>query len=119
MKKKLLFMLGIVSLILGTVGIFLPLLPTTPFLLLATYSFSKSSDRFYNYIINNRVFGKYIQDYRDKKGITMGNKVIVLIVLTLGIGYSMSKVTNIHMQVFLAVVFIGVTWHILKLKTIK
>lgn len=119
MKKKLLFILGILSLVAGTIGIFLPLLPTTPFLLLSTYCFSKSSERFYNYILTNKVFGKYITDYREKKGITVKNKIVVLIVLTCGIGYSFTRVSTIQMQVLLAVVFIGVTWHILALKTLK
>lgn len=66
-KKRLLFVLGFVSLILGIVGIILPLLPTTPFLLLSAYCFSRSSEKFHNYILNNKVFGQYIRDYNEKK----------------------------------------------------
>lgn len=66
-RKRLLFVLGFVSLILGIVGIILPLLPTTPFLLLSAYCFSRSSEKFHNYILNNKVFGQYIRDYNEKK----------------------------------------------------
>ena len=68
-KKRLLFISGFISLALGIVGIILPLLPTTPFLLLSAYCFSQSSEKFHNYILNNKVFGQYIRDYNEKKGI--------------------------------------------------
>lgn len=117
--RRIFFILGIISFGGGIVGIFLPLLPTTPFLLFATYCFSRSSERFYRYILNNRIFGKYIKDYRDKKGITVKNKIAVLSLLACGIGYSFTKVTDLYMRLILIVVFIGVTWHILTLKTLK
>ena len=61
-KKRLLFILGFISLILGIVGILLPLLPTTPFLLLSAYCFSRSSEKLNNYILNNKFFGQYIRN---------------------------------------------------------
>lgn len=119
MKKKLLFILGFLSLILGVVGVVLPILPTTPFLLLSAYCFSRSSEKFHKFILENKVFGQYIRDYNEKKGITLKNKIIALSVLTIGISYSFYKVPNIYMRIMLIVVFIGVTVHIVKLRTLK
>lgn len=119
MKKKLLFILGFLSLILGVVGFVLPILPTTPFLLLSAYCFSRSSEKFHKFILENKVFGQYIRDYNEKKGITLKNKIIALLVLTIGISYSFYKVPNIYMRIMLIVVFIGVTVHIVKLRTLK
>ena len=119
MKKKLLLVLGFISLGLGVTGIVLPLLPTTPFLLLSTYCFSRSSEKFHRFILENKVFGQYIRDYNEKKGITLKNKIIAMSVLSVGIGYSFYKVPNIYMRGMLAVVFIGVSIHLLKLNTLK
>ena len=120
LKKYILITVGALSLALGIVGIFLPVLPTTPFLLLSAYCFSKSSEKFYNWLITNKIFGKYIRDYREQKGITLYNKIVVLIVLFAGIGFSLWKMQNhLHLQIFLVVVLIGVTVHIVKLKTLK
>lgn len=118
-RKRLLFVLGFVSLILGIVGIILPLLPTTPFLLLSAYCFSRSSEKFHNYILNNKVFGQYIRDYNEKKGITLKNKITAISFLVLSIGFSMYKVDHFHVRIMLAVVFMGVSFHILKLKTLR
>lgn len=119
MKKYILIAIGSISLALGVIGIFLPVLPTTPFLLLSAYCFSKSSDKFYNWLITNKVFGKYIKDYQEKKGITLKNKLIALGVLYIGIGFSMYKMqTHLHLIIFLAIVLVAVTVHILKLKTL-
>lgn len=73
-KKNLLFLLGGLSLILGTVGIITPLLPTTPFLLLSIYAFGKSSEKCHKFILENRIFGQYIRDYQEKRGITLKTK---------------------------------------------
>lgn len=119
MKKKLYFLIGIISLILGVIGIVLPLLPTTPFVLLSAFCFNRSSKKFHKFILNNKVFGQYIKDYQEKKGITLKNKIIAMVVLTSSIGYSLYKVNHIHLQIFLIFVFIGVSYHILGMKTIK
>lgn len=66
-KKKLLFILGFVSLALGIVGIIVPLLPTTPFLLLSAYCFNRSSEKFHNYILNNKILGNILEIIMKKR----------------------------------------------------
>ncbi|HEY4533949.1 MAG TPA: YbaN family protein [Fusobacterium sp.] len=118
-KKNILLGIAWISLILGGIGIFLPLLPTTPFILLSAFCFQKSSERFHQWILSSPVFGKYIRDYQEQKGITLKNKVIAIIFMSVGMLYSAYKVPNTHMRIFLGVVFIAVSYHILKIKTLK
>lgn len=117
--KKLLFIGGIISLVLGCVGIVLPLLPTTPFLLVSCYCFSKSSDKFYKYLMENKIFGEYIKNYQEKKGITLKNKISAMVFIFLSIGYSIYRVSSIHLKFFLIIVLICVSYHILSLKIIN
>lgn len=108
-----------ISTILGVIGIFLPVLPTTPFLLLASFLFERSSPKFHNMIINNPIFGKYISDYQEKKGITLKNKIISITVLTLGMGKGFFSMQSVIGRSFLIVIFLSVFYHIVKIKTLK
>lgn len=119
MKKKIFLIIGILSVILGTAGIFLPLLPTTPFLLLAAFSFEKSSDKFYALLINNKYFGKYLSDYKEKKGMTLKNKLIAITVLTLGMAKGFLSMNNKFGKITLIIIFFSVTYHIIKINTLK
>ena len=119
MKKKLYLVLGWLSLVLGAIGVFLPLLPTTPFVLLSAFLFEKSSEKFHRLLLENKIFGKYIKDYTEKKGITYKNKIIAISVMTLGMGKGFLSMQNIYGRVFLLIVYLVVFTHILKLKTLK
>jgi len=119
LKKNLFIAFGFISLFLGVLGIFLPVLPTTPFLLLSAYLFSKSSKKWHDFVMNNKVFGKYIKDYMEEKGITLQNKILALSFLGVALGYSAYKMRHSHMKYIFPIIFIGVSIHILKLKTIK
>ncbi|MFR4520319.1 MAG: YbaN family protein [Fusobacterium sp.] len=118
-EKKYFYIARNYFFIFGTIGIVIPLLPTTPFYLLSAFLFRKSSERCYNFLLNNRIFGKYIRDYHERKGITLKNKINSIAVLSIGIGWSMYKMENIHGIIFLSIVFICVCFHIIKLPTLK
>lgn len=75
MKKGIFIILGIISLILGIIGIFIPGLPTTPFLLLSASLFIKSSAKLYNWLIRNKFLGTYISDYYNNKGLSKLTKI--------------------------------------------
>ena len=79
MKNIPLFILGITSLILGVIGAALPVLPTTPFILLSAYCFSKSSDRFYKWLINLPKFGILIKNWNEKGSIDRRSKILCFI----------------------------------------
>lgn len=77
--KTLLVILGFISLGIGIAGIFLPLLPTTPFLLLTLFCFSRGSERFHNWFIETKVYKKYVLNYKKKKAMTIREKLILLL----------------------------------------
>lgn len=86
--KTLFLFIGIVSLVLGFIGIFLPLLPTTPFILLAAYCFAKSSERFHRYIMQHKLFGRMVTDFYEKKVISAKNKIIALTLMWITLSLS-------------------------------
>ncbi len=116
MKRVLYRILGILCVILGGIGIVLPILPTTPFLLLAAWAFLRSSDRLYNWLIHHRVFGYYIKAYVKYKGVEKWHKIFALSMLWLTIGYSIYLVDKTWLEILLAVIAITVSIHILSLR---
>lgn len=87
-KRNLLIVAGTLSFALGVLGIFLPLLPTTPFLLLAGACYARASTKFYNWLMNHRVLGGYIRDWRSNKGIPVRTKVLALSLMAICFGIS-------------------------------
>ena len=75
MRRSIFVALGVLNVGLGTAGIFLPLLPTTPFLLLAAYLFARSSDRWHRWLLHHRHLGPYIHAFRNKTGLTRAQKI--------------------------------------------
>lgn len=118
--NKILVGLGSFFLVLGIVGIFIPILPTTPFLLLATACFARGSKRFYNWLINNRWLGRYIQNYQEGRGIPLTVKLCIITLLWITITFSIIViVSNYVIQMILIIIAIVVTIHILTIKTMK
>lgn len=68
--------LGVLCVILAALGVILPGLPATPFLLLASYSFARSSKRMHDWLVNSRIFGPILSDFLDRKGIRLHIKII-------------------------------------------
>jgi uncharacterized membrane protein YbaN (DUF454 family) len=119
LKKYFLVAAGIVFTVLGVAGIFLPLLPTTPFLLLAAACFSRSSAPLYAWISQHRFFGKKIQYYRVYKAISLKSKLLSLALLWLTIGYSaFFAVKTIWLKIILFVIAAGVSMHLLSFRTL-
>ncbi len=76
-----LIVVGILSVFLAILGILLPGLPATPFLLLASYAFARSSERLHYWLINHRVFGPILSDFIDKRGIRFNIKIFSLLLM--------------------------------------
>jgi hypothetical protein len=119
--KILFVVLGLISLVVGILGVFLPLLPATPFLLFSAWSFAKSSDKLYNWLMNHKVLGTIIRDYRDEKSLTIRIKISAILLLWVSMLYSIFYVVNekLWLQLILATIATGVTIHLLTLKTKK
>jgi uncharacterized membrane protein YbaN (DUF454 family) len=104
---------------LGLLGVFIPVLPTTPFLLLAAGCFMRSSQRLYDWLIHHKWFGEYIRNYREYRAIPLRAKVVTLVLLWSVIGTAaLFAVTLWWVRVLLGVVAVGVTLHLLHLKTL-
>lgn len=111
---------GVFLVIIGIIGVFLPLLPTTIFFILAAWCFARSSERFYLWIHNNKFFGKYLSSYKSGNGMTLKSKIFSLSFLWLGILTSAVFLTqNLYIRILLMLIAVGVTWHLAAIKTAK
>jgi len=118
--RILLIIAGTFFMGLGIVGIVVPVLPTTPFLLLAAACYARSSQRFYGWLMNNKWFGNYISNYLETKGIPLKVKVVTITLLWITIGFSVAFAVEILVvKLILVLIAIGVSIHILSLRTLK
>lgn len=102
---------------LGLIGVFIPILPTTPFLLLSAALYARSSVKFYNWLIENKLFGRYIKNYRSGRGIPAHIKIFSVLLLWTTMILSIIFATELMaVRIILIVVAVGVTIHILLIK---
>jgi len=105
---------GTFFLILGIIGIAVPLLPTTPFLLLALFCYFRGSKRMYMWMLRNRIFGKYLRDYHEKKIVPLKVKIGTISLLWIVISLTaIFLIDNMLLKILLLCVAVGVTVHIL------
>ena len=119
LKKKLYIAFGFLAVTLAIVGVFIPGLPTVPFLLVALFCFVRSFKKYHDMIMNNKYFGPVLQDYYSGKGLTPSVKIKAILFLSCGMIFSIYKIQNLHARIALAIVWIGVAIHIILLKTKK
>lgn len=119
--KMLLASLGAVAFGLGVAGIFLPLLPTTPFLLLAAALWVRSSPRLYAWLLAHPRLGGYIRAFRENRAIPLRAKVLSLVVMWATMLYCIIRLLDAWLwaQIALLAVAVGVSWHILSFATLK
>jgi uncharacterized membrane protein YbaN (DUF454 family) len=118
--RALFFVAGSVSLALGSIGIVLPVLPTTPFLLLALACYCRSSKRMTKWVLTNKYFGSYIRRYKEGKGIPIKTKILALAALWITISYSAFFIVNIGIvQLILFAIAIAVSVHTIRLPTYR
>ena len=119
LKKKLYIAFGFLVVALAIIGVFIPSLPTVPFLLVALFCFERSSKKYHDMIMNNKYFGPVLQDYYSGKGLTLSVKIKAILFLSCGMIFSIYKIQNLHARIGLALVWLGVAIHIILLKTKK
>lgn len=120
LKRGLFIAAGTICLGLGVVGIILPVLPTTPFLLLSAACYVRGSERMYRWLLNNKWFGKYIRNYREGKGIPLRGKVSALLLLWIAISCSALLLVKITIvQIILFAIAFGVSMYIIRLPTFR
>ncbi len=104
--------------ILGIIGIILPVLPTTPFFLLAAFCYMRSSKKLHDWLINHKVFGEYIYSYLRHRAIKKKAKISALIFLWATMLISIFILSNIYLQFMLVIIGAGASTYILSLKTL-
>ena len=110
--KVILNFIGIVAVILGILGIFLPLLPTTPFLLLASACFARASTRMHNWLQTNRIFGKYLSSYENGYGIPLRGKIWTLIFMWGSMSYSIWRSDLLWARILIVILGTSVTIYV-------
>lgn len=118
--KIILTLTGLISLGLGILGIFLPVLPTTPLLLLSAALFLKSDQRLYDWLLNHPKLGPYITNFIKHKSIPLKIKIISILMLWITLSFCAIYVVDHWLfRIFFICIAIGVTIHILSYKTMK
>jgi len=117
MKKNVYVSLGFLMVGLGAAGIFLPLLPTTPFLLLAAYLFARSSDRCHSWLLNHRYFGPYIHAFQNRTGLTKSQKVRIGLSFTVLLAISVCVAPLPSVKVFLVALWLFWSFALCRMKT--
>ena len=113
MKSFIYILLGIICVILGSVGIITPGLPTTPFILLASWLFVKSNTKLYNYL-RNSFYGKYIRKYEEQKGMSRNSKIqaisIMSLMISISIIFLISETTPKIITIIAGLIGVFVVW---------
>jgi uncharacterized protein len=119
LMNGLFVVVGTIFLGLGAIGIVLPVLPTTPFLLLAAACYMRGSERMHRWLLNNRWFGSYIRNYREGKGISAKGKIFSISTLWIAICLSAFLIEMAYVQILLFIIAIAVSMHLIMVPTFK
>ncbi len=92
---------------IGIVGIVVPILPTTPFLLLASFFFAKGSKRFHDWFISTKIYKKYLESFVQLKAMTLKNKLSILLPVSCMLIITFIFVSNLHARIVLCILFVG------------
>ena len=117
--KRFLFVLGWICFALGIIGLVLPIMPTTPFLILSAVLFAKSSDKFYKWLVTHKIFGRFIKDYLKYKAIPMEYKIGYILILWVSFSVSAYFININYIRVIIYIILIIATIKILSIKTKK
>lgn len=116
--KAVLLVVGWLSVILGVIGIFLPVMPTTPFLLLAAACFMRTSPKFYNWLVGHPQLGKYVVYYMEGKGIPFKAKIYTIVLMAMGMSFTIYWVPYVEVKIILPLIGVLVALYILRQPTL-
>ena len=119
--KKIIFVIvGVISLLLGIMGTVLPILPTVPFLLLASYCFARGSNKFEVWFKSSKIYKKYLENFILNKSMTLKQKIYISTFADIMIAFPLVILNNLYIKLFLIIVIIFKYYYfIFKIKTIK
>jgi uncharacterized membrane protein YbaN (DUF454 family) len=110
--KPLYNVAGVLALLLGIIGLFLPLLPTTPFLLLASWCFARGSERLHRWLLSHRVFGEYLRNFEAGRGIPLKAKILATVMLWVSLLMAMRRFDTATVPLILALTGAGVSLYL-------
>ena len=119
LKKIGLIALGTISLAIGIIGIFLPLIPTTPLLLLTSYCYISSSEKLSEKFMNTKIYDKYVRNFHEKGGMTLKGKLMLTIPVSLLLLFMFIIIESPIMRVVIVVMWVTKVVFFTKMKTIK
>ena len=119
LKKIGLIALGTISLAIGIIGIFLPLSPTTPLLLVTSYCYISSSEKLSEKFMNTKIYDKYVRNFHEKGGMTLKGKLMLTIPVSLLLLFMFITIKSPIMRVVIVVMWVTKVVFFTKMKTIK
>jgi uncharacterized membrane protein YbaN (DUF454 family) len=120
MMRSIYIIVGTIALVIGAIGLFLPVIPTTPLVILAAACYYRGSDRLHNWILSSRWFGETVKNYQEGRGLTRDTKVRAISMMWAMILISAwFFVSNFFVRVAIICVAIGVTVYLIKLPTLE
>lgn len=119
-KKYLYVSLGILSFVIGSIGVILPVVPTTPFLLLASFCFIRGSEKFDKWFKSTKIYKNHVESFIKEKAMTMKQKITILSLVSIMLLIPIILIDNLHMRIFLiALITIKFYYFIFKIRTLK
>jgi uncharacterized membrane protein YbaN (DUF454 family) len=115
--KLALIIVGWIALVLAVLGIFLPLLPTTPFLLLASACFARGSERMHRWLLSHGVFGEYLRNFEAGRGIPARAKALALMMMWSSLAFAAWRYDPWWLRLLLLAIGCGVSIYLLRLPT--
>ncbi|NMM27411.1 MAG: DUF454 domain-containing protein [Glaciimonas sp.] len=119
LTKIILNIVGSIAVVLAILGVFLPLLPTTPFLLLASACYFRGSPRMYRWLVSNRILGTYILNFQSGRGIPLRGKIVSLLLIWASLSFSIYQMEAVVVKLILVAIGVAVSLAILRMKTLR
>lgn len=117
--KIIYLIVGFISLVLGAIGVVLPILPTTPFLLLSAFCFAKSSQKIHNWFLSTKLYQNHLDSFVQKRAMTLKTKVTILAFASFMLAFPLIFSKNIYLRIFIiCLYFIKYCYFIFKIDTI-
>ncbi|KXU48972.1 MAG: YbaN family protein [Longibaculum muris] len=118
--KYIYFILGMICFILATIGVILPILPTTPFLLVAAFCFSRSSYRINNWFLSTKLYQEHLDSFIKQRAMTLKTKIYILSFASIMLAFPLFLSQNVYIRIFIILLYIFKYYYFtFKIKTIQ